>query len=143
VPLIARWKGKVQANTETDHISAFWDFMPTACEVAGVQAPAYTDGISYLPVLLGEKQEKHEVLYWEFPAQGGKQALRHGKWKGVRTGLLEDPNAPLELYDLSTDIGETKDVSKENPEVAKKVLEMMDEQRVPDPNWPLFKNEFE
>ncbi len=143
IPLIVRWKGKIKPNSETDHISAFWDFLPTACEVAGVEAPRHTDGISYLPVLFGKEQEKHEVLYWEFPAQGGKQALRYGKWKGVRNGLLEDPGAPLELYDLTTDIGESKNVAEEYPGVAKKVLELMDEQHVPDPNWPLFKNEFE
>ncbi|NQU45238.1 arylsulfatase, partial [bacterium] len=66
VPTIARWPGKIKPGRTTDHPSAFWDFMPTACELAGVDAPADIDGISYLPELLGntEAQKKHEYFYW-------------------------------------------------------------------------------
>jgi arylsulfatase A-like enzyme len=113
VPLIARWPGKIEKGTVTDHVSAFWDFMPTAAEVAGVKTPDAIDGISYLPVLLGKQQTEHEFMYWEFHEE---QAVRMGKWKGVR--LLGEP---LELYDLSKDIGEAKNVADKHPDIVKKI----------------------
>jgi len=66
VPTIAHWPGKIQPGRTSDHPSAFWDFLSTACEVAGVEPPVDIDGISYLPELLGqsEAQKKHEYLYW-------------------------------------------------------------------------------
>jgi arylsulfatase A-like enzyme len=113
VPLIARWPGRIEAGTSTDHISAFWDLMPTACDLAGIKTPAGIDGISYLSTLLGAEQKKHDYLYWEFKTQ---RAVRMGKWKAVQ----QSPKSAIELYDLSSDLGETTDVAKANPEVVKK-----------------------
>lgn len=139
VPLIAWWPGKVKAGSQTDHISAFWDFLPTACALAGVEGNDNIDGISFLPELLGEENQKeHEYLYWEFHEQGKKQAVRMGKWKGVKTGIAENPNALTELYDLSVDIGEKHNVAGQHPEIVEKMEQIMQEAREEDPDWPFF-----
>ena len=116
VPLLARWPGKIAPGGVTDHISAFWDFLPTACELAGAELPTDIDGISYLPTLLGNKdqQRQHEYLYWEY---SGRQAVRLGKWKAVRF----PPNGRIELYDLQADLGESNDVSAANPVVVERI----------------------
>ena len=119
VPLIAWWPETIAAGATSDHISAFWDFLPTACGLAGVDPPKSTDGLSYLPTLLGKPadQQRHDYLYWEFYEQGGKQAVRRGNWKAVRRDVFESPDRELELYDLSKDVGETHDVAADHPEV--------------------------
>ena len=136
VPMIARWPGKINPGTVTDHVSAFWDVMPTLAEVAGTQAPEGIDGISFLPMLTGqpEKQKQHDYLYWEFPAYGGQQALRMGKWKAVRQNMLQKKNPDplkIELYDLESDIGEQRDLASEHPEMVAKMRQTMDSARVP------------
>jgi arylsulfatase A-like enzyme len=124
VPFIARWPGKVAAATENHDPIAFWDFMPTACALAGAKSPDGIDGVSYLPALLAQKEPalSERFLYWEFK-EGKKEglAVRWGNWKAVR----ETPGKPLELYDLSTDIGETKDLASEKPDVVKKIEEYL------------------
>ena len=117
VPMIASWKGKIAPGTTSDHISAFWDFYPTACEVAGIsQISKAIDGISYLPTLLGEEQKQHDYLYWEFHEKGGRVAVRKGDWKAVQYGIKKDPNAPIELFDLSKDLGEENNLADQYPE---------------------------
>ena len=59
--MLACWPGRIPAGTERPHVSAFWDFLPTACEVAGVDAPAGTDGISFLASLLGRGFEQKDI----------------------------------------------------------------------------------
>ena len=120
VPMIATWKGKIQSNSESNHISAFYDVLPTLCEVANAPVPKNTDGISFLPNLLGKKQDAHKFLYWEFPAYKGQQALRMGKWKAIRRNILEG-NTTIELYNLENDIQEQNDVAKNHPEVIAKI----------------------
>ncbi len=120
VPLIARWPGQIEPGASTDHISAFWDLMPTACDLVGLAAPKGTDGISYLPTLLGKDQKKHDYLYWEFKTQ---RAVRIGNWKAVQ----KSPKDEVELYDLDTDLEETTDVADANPGVVKKVKAAFDE----------------
>lgn len=116
VPMIAWWPGTVESGTRSDHISAFWDFLPTACEISGTEIPSTTDGISYLPELLGKDQKEHDYLYWEFFEQGGKTAIRKGPWKAVRLGVNSNPDTEIELYDLGQDIGENTDISGSHPE---------------------------
>jgi arylsulfatase A-like enzyme len=117
VPMIVSWPGTVEAG-ETDHVSAFWDIYPTLAELTGTPTDRDLDGISLLPTLTGEgEQTAHDYLYWEFHEQGGRQAVRQGKWKGVRYDVFEDDRSPLELYDLSVDIGETNDVAADHPGV--------------------------
>ncbi len=111
VPTIARWPGKIKPGRVSDHPSAFWDFLPTACELAGVKPPDDIDGISYLPELLGktEAQKKHEYFYWIW-------AVRVGKWKLHPAGKDR-----YRLYDLENDIGEKKDLAGEMPDVVARV----------------------
>lgn len=137
VPFIARWPGKIEAGTTSDHVAAFWDFVPTACELAGAKTPSNLDGVSYAPILLGDedKQNKHDYLYWEFHEQGGKQAVRHGNWKAVRLDAIIEPNRLLELYDLATDLGEARDVAAEHPEVVAELAEAMNVSHVPSGNY--------
>jgi len=111
VPLIASWPEHIQANSTSDHISIFYDVLPTLCDVAGVDIPKDTDGISFLPTLTGNKEQAiHEFLYWEFPAYKGQQAVRMGNWKGIRKNIFEG-NMDLELYDLSNDIQEQNNLA--------------------------------
>jgi len=142
VPLIVRWTGNIKPGSVSDHISAFWDFLPTVCDIAGLNIDMETDGISYLPELLGNPQKKHDYLYWEFQELGKKQATRKGKWKAVRLNVFENPEAPLELYNLETDIGEQNNVAENYPDVVKQMEEIIQEAHVSDPNWPLFFDEF-
>ncbi len=125
VPFIAVWPGKIKPGTETDHISAFWDAMPTFCEIAGVESPE-TDGISYLPALLGKKQKEHEYLYFEFPEGEGSKAIRMGEWKGYIQKIRKG-NDVMELYNLNNDPREQNNVALQHPEIVKKMREKMAE----------------
>ncbi len=128
VPMIAYWPGIINANSTSNHISAFWDFLPTVCEIAQIKTPQNIDGISFLPELLGEKQEKHSYLYWEFHEQGGKQALRFGDWKGIRLNMSNNSEAPIELYNLASDIGEQHNIAAENPGIVEQIVNIMEKE---------------
>jgi arylsulfatase A-like enzyme len=132
VPMIASWPTTIEPGMQTDHISAFWDIMPTFCDIAGIEKPANIDGISFLPELKGEKQQKHEYLYWEFSPHGGQQAVRFGKWKAIRKNIHEG-NMAIELYDLENDIQEQHDVALQFPEIVDKIKDMMKEAHKPSP----------
>lgn len=138
VPFIARWTRKIKPGTETSHISAFWDLLPTACEIAGTEAPENIDGISYLPAMLGQEQVVHDYLYWEFLEQGGKQAVRKGDWKAVRLNVKKNPESPIELYDLSSDTGEENNIADKNPEIVKMMEDIMEKARFEDTIWSLI-----
>jgi len=128
-PFIVKWPGVTQANTVTDHISAQWDLMSTFADIIGNKASKDSDGISFLPTLLGEtsKQKQHDHLYWEFWEGRGKQAVRMGNWKGVRLNIKKNPNAAIELYDLSKDPKEQHNIADTHPEIIKKIqLAMQD-----------------
>ncbi|MDP6468934.1 MAG: arylsulfatase [Pirellulaceae bacterium] len=136
VPMVARWPGKIKAESVTDLPSAFWDVMPTIAEITGTTPPEKIDGISFAPTLLGEldRQEKHEYLYWEFAAYGGQQAVRQGNWKAIRQNMLKKSNQdPLqtELYDLANDIGEQRNVAAQHPDVIAKLNVIMQQARTP------------
>ncbi|WP_439481048.1 arylsulfatase [Cyclobacterium plantarum] len=136
VPMIASWPAKVKAGSQTDHISAFWDILPTFADLIGVELEKSVDGISFLPTLLGEgQQEAHDHLYWEFHEQGGKQAIRKGKWKGIKLNVFEG-NEDILLFDLENDPGEKNDLSEAHPELVTEIKALMEESRVEDPEWP-------
>ena len=138
VPLIARWPGRIQPGVTTEHVSAFWDILPTLAEVAGATPPTDIDGISLLPTLLGKpEQREHEYLYWEYRSRGGGQAVRMGRWKGLRLNMAKKPNAPLQLYDLQADIGETRNVADEHADVTAKIRAIMETARTPSEQFPL------
>ncbi len=135
VPLIATWPGKIKPGTVTKHISAHWDFLSTACELAGVAAPKNVDGISFVPTLLGKEQKRHDYLYWEFFERGGKRAARWGKWKAIQENLRKDINSPIQIYDLEKDIGETKNLADQYPEHVKRAKEIFKEAHTPSKHW--------
>ena len=138
VPMIASWPGKIKAGSKSDHLSAFWDFLPTVAELTGEPLKVSTDGISMLPTLLGAADQKqHKYLYWEFPAKQGRIAVRMGKWKAVRYKASVNPNSPLELYDLSTDSGEVLDVAAANPAVVSEMRILLEDVRTA-PKNPRF-----
>src|SRR5881628_28548 len=117
VPMIVRWPGRIKAGSTNAQVWAFWDFLPTAAELAGVKPPPGIDGISMVPTLLGTRQtNQHEFLYWEFHERGFQQAARMGNWKAVRPQADEK----LEIYNLKTDIGEKENLAKNNPEIVAK-----------------------
>lgn len=124
VPMIASWPGHIQPGATTEHISAFYDVLPTLCEVAGIDTPANTDGISFLPTLLGKEQTDHDYLYWEFPSYTGQQAVRMGKWKAVRKDIFAG-NTDIELYDLSTDLQEQHNVAAQHPDIVNQIKTIM------------------
>jgi arylsulfatase A-like enzyme len=134
VPAIVRWPGQIRAGAVSDFPWAFWDFLPTAAELAGVPAPAGLDGQSIVPVLLGKQQKPHEYFYWEFHERGFDQAARTGNWKGVRKG----PKTPIELYDLSKDISERNDLAAQHPEVVRKIEEIFAAAHRDSPDWPIL-----
>jgi len=137
-PFVARWPSHIKAGSVSDHVSAFWDFLPTMAELLGVAAPQGIDGLSFLPALLGQPgQKKHDFLYWEYHSQGGRVAVRMGDWKGIRNGMKKNPGAPLELYNLATDPAEAHDVAAENPSVATQLREIMAREHAPShiPAW--------
>jgi arylsulfatase A-like enzyme len=126
VPMIAVWKGKIQAGTETGHPSAFWDVFPTVAEITGAQTPENMDGISFLPTLLGkDNQQQHDYLYWEFHELGGRQALQKGDWKLVKYNVLDPEKTTTELYNLSNDLGEESNVAEQHPEIVEELSEIM------------------
>jgi arylsulfatase A-like enzyme len=139
VPLIARWPGRIKAGSVSHHVSAFWDFLPTCCELVGIKPPEGIDGISMLPTLLGKpgEQREHEYLYWEFHEQGKRQAVRMGDWKGIRQNVAKNPNGPIELYNLKNDIGEKDNVAARHPEIVAKIEAYMKAARMPSEHWPL------
>lgn len=131
VPMIAYWPGTIKPAV-SDHISAFDDVLPTFTDLAGVDAPAGITGISFAPTLTGEgTQGQHDYLYWAFYEQMGKQAVRLGKWKGVRVKVQDNADAPIQLFDLSVDLGEQNDIAKDHPGIVAQIKTMMQQAQTP------------
>lgn len=136
VPCIAWWPGTIESGRETDHVAYFGDWMATAAELAGADVPAECDSISFLPTLVDQpaQQADHEFMYWEFHEGGFRQAaIYQGRWKGIRAG---SPDAPVVLYDLQQDIGETTNVADQHPEIAAKIGQYLATARSDSPDWP-------
>jgi len=137
-PFLARWPGHVTAGSTSDLMGAFWDLMPTFCDLTGTMPPADIDGISILPTLLGQPGQKpHDHLYWEYHSGGSAQAVRFGEWKAIRNGVKKAPDSTPELYNIQTDPTEKTNVAAENPEVAAKAALLMKSARIPSerPQW--------
>lgn len=137
VPFAVRWPGNVSPGQISGHVGAFWDLFPTFVELAGGKAPKNLDGLSFTGTLWGNtKQPTHPYLYWEFHEQGGKQAVRYGKWKGVRLDAIKSPSAPIELYDLENDRAEQRNVATEHPDTVRQIERFMKEARVESTVFP-------
>jgi len=133
VPMIVRGPGRIPAGRTSDEVWAMWDVLPTLAALAGAKTPADIDGISMVPSLTGRgRPAPHAALYWEFYEQGSKQAVRAGRWKGVRQPML---TGNVEVYDLVTDPGETRDVAAGNREVAARLARLLDEAHTPSALW--------
>lgn len=131
-PLIVKWPGRISEGTSTDHVSAFWDFLPTACDIAGLPIPDGLDGKSFLPTLLGnEVQEKHDYLYWEFYELGGRQAVLKDGFKAVKLNVRTDHPGAIQLYDLANDSSEVNDVADQFPEKVAEITQIMDDAHTP------------
>jgi arylsulfatase A len=132
VPFIARWPGRTKPASESDHISAFWDFLPTCAELLGVDPPQGLDGLSLLPTLLGRpgQQTQHEYLYWELD---GQQAVRMGDWKALRL----KPKQRTQLFDLRADLGEQKDVADRHPDFVARAEQIFTSGRTDSKIFPL------
>jgi len=133
VPMIVRWPARIKPGQVSDQVWAFWDLLPTLAEAADLPVPPGLDGISMLPSWLGKPQRNHEYLYWEFHEGGFKQAVRMGDWKGVRLA----PGKPLELYDLRTDVGETRNVAARHPEVVARIEKILAGARTESAEFPV------
>ncbi len=126
-PMIAYWPGTVRPGV-TGHVSSFQDVLPTLADLVGADDPPGITGISFEPLLIGKDgQPRHKYLYWEFFEQQGKQAVRMGKWKGVRLKVRQGPDRPIQLFDLSADLGEQNDIADQHPEVVAKIKQIMAE----------------
>lgn len=121
VPLIVRWPGKISPGVVSNHVCALYDLLPTFLELAKISLPVNIDGVSLLPALLGLSQPTHNFLYWAYTQPILKEAVRLGRWKGVRL----TPDRSIELYDLDADPGETTDLSIEFPTVIAHIEQIM------------------
>lgn len=142
IPFIVRWPGHVPAGTVNPHQFAFYDLMPTFCDLAGISRyeeryrnPALVadpfDGLSFLPTLLGRSgQPEHEYLYWEF-SETDMMAVRMGNWK------LVVKQGKCLLYDLATDLHEDHDLSARHPEVVSRMKEIIRREHTDSPLFPV------
>lgn len=135
VPMLARWPGKIKEGTISEQVWASWDMLPTLTELIDEPLPNDIDGVSMLPALLENKIVPHPPLYWEFYERGFSQAARDGKWKAVKTGV----RGPIELYDLSQDPGEEKDLAEVHPELVARFTELFKQAHTDSPFWPVPK----
>jgi arylsulfatase A-like enzyme len=140
-PLIARWPGRIAPGTQSDLACAQWDMLPTFCELVGIDPPAEIDGISIVPELTGhsDRQPKHDYLYWEFYEQGGKRAVRVDDWKAIQLNVHKNPNGPIEIYDLSSDIGERNNIATSHPERVDQAKLIFSQAHQPSAHWTFGK----
>ena len=136
---LARWPGIVPAGRVCDEPWAFWDFLPTATELASAPLPNgfRTDGLSLVSMLKGGTAPKRDYFYWELHEGSFIQAVRFGDWKAVRNG----PNKPIELYNLASDVGESANVASQHSEWVAKAESLLTAAHRDDPNWPVFENQ--
>ena len=133
VPMIASWPGTIPRGKVSRHPWAHWDIFPTLAEIAGAKAPPRLDGLSMAAALRGRPQRTHDAFYWEFHERGFRQAVRMGRWKAVR--LAKD--APLELYDLTSDPGEQRNVQASHPDIIEKIDRYLRSARTESERWPV------
>ena len=137
-PFLIRWPDAIKPNSTTDHLAAFWDVLPTLLEASGIkEIPSGLDGISFLPTLLGsrEQQKQHEYLYWEFHEQGGKRAVRFDQWKAIQLNVKCNPDGPVLLFDLQNDPTEEKNLASVRPDLVQRAREMFKQARTENEIW--------
>jgi arylsulfatase A-like enzyme len=130
---IARWPGQIPAGRVCEQPWAFWDFLPTAAELAGTKVSSAHDGLSMVSLLKGGEAPAREAFYWELHEGASLQAVRFGNWKAVRNG----PSKAVELYDLGKDAAESIDVAASHPDLVARATDLMKTLRTDSPDWPL------
>ncbi len=133
--MVARWPGKIKAGVTSEFVWDMRDVFPTACDLAGIDAPSHLDGMSVLPTLLGKHQQGRKFHYWEFHSPF-QQAVRMGNWKGIRFGTKE----PLMLFDLAKDERETRNVAADHPEIVRQIEGHMASSRTDSKYFPAKEN---
>lgn len=136
VPFIVSWPAMVKAGTVSNHISTFWDFMPTACALACIDTGDGLDGISFLPELLGKPQKKHETIYFEFFERGGRQSILKDSWKCVKLNVLKPEDTIVELYNLANDPEEKNNIASQHPGKVEELLTLMESSRTSHQLYP-------
>ena len=136
VPTIAWWPGVVKAGSLDDAHWYFGDMMRTFADMAGIDAPEDIDSESFLSTLRGKprknKWQRKSRMYWEFYERGSAQAIRFGKWKAIRKPMF---TGPIELYDMSNDLGEKSNYAVRRPDLVKHAANLFNKEHRPDPNW--------
>lgn len=135
VPFLASWKGKIQPGTESKQTIVAYDAFATLASVAGVKAPK-TDGISYLPALLGRTQPARPFTYFEYPEASAMQSILLGDMKVIRPDLKKNPDK-VELYDLSKDPSESNNIAADHPKFVEEALQKMKALHKPNETFPL------
>lgn len=133
VPFIARWPGQIQPNSTSEQVIAFWDFLPTAAALAGIQPPSGLDGVSFRSALFGKSLQERPILYWEFHEGGFNQAIRFGEWKAIRFGK----DGPIELYRVTQDIGERNNLAASEPEKIEEATKLFAQARTENSRFPI------
>ncbi len=141
VPWAMRWKGRIPAGSVIDKPVIALDLLPTFFEAAGgtVKPDWKLDGRSFLAGLDGKAKtttvtEAPRPLFWRQGGSGGPRAMREGKWKIVHNRKSGDGPA---LFDLSQDIGESKNLAREQQEVLEAMLKKLNawEKQLEEPRW--------
>ena len=142
-PFVAVWPGHIRPGARSDRPFAFWDLFPTFEQTAGIPVTQNIDGFSILPVLEGhpEQAKSHDYFYWEFHESGGRQAVRWGKWKGIRLDVNTETDPPIEVYDLDTDPGERNNIAAQHPDIVQHIKTIMTQAHRPNKDWPLLSAE--
>jgi arylsulfatase A-like enzyme len=133
VPMIASWPERIKPGSISDHISVFYDVMPTLAEIAQISDTPVTDGISFLPAMTGLPQPEHSYLYWEFPEYGGQLAIRTGNMKALLKDI-HNGNREWMVFDLESDPAETTNVAAEHPDVIERVVNIIKKEHTPSTN---------
>ena len=144
VPMIARWPGKIAAGSTSEHVSAFWDVLPTIADISGAPTIEGIDGLSFAPTLQGlAGQLEHEYLYWEFHEKDGRRAIRKGNWKLVQYLVGIPESTTTELFNLEDDPSESKDLASDFPEVFQEMKAIMLQARTKSPVFQFVDEQYQ
>lgn len=139
-PFIVEWPGMITPGSRNQHVSAFWDFLPTVCDITGISTPHDIDGISYLPVLKGLEQPEHDYLYYEFYEKQGTQAVIQDDWKLISLQVNAPKKTHYELYNLKTDPKEQHNVAVLHPDRVEQLKALIKQAHTKN---PIFNYNFE